>query len=48
MDGLWIAFESAVELDNYDIFFSAVDGGNLTRLTRDPANEFDPAWRPLP
>jgi serine/threonine protein kinase/Tol biopolymer transport system component len=46
-DGLWVAFESVVELGNYDIFFSAADGSDLTRLTSDPADEFDPAWRPI-
>jgi serine/threonine protein kinase len=46
-DGLWIAFESVVELSNYDIFISTAAGGDLIRLTRDPADEFDPAWRPI-
>jgi Tol biopolymer transport system component len=46
-DGLWVAFEGVVELGNYDIFFSSVDGSDLTRLTSDPAEEFDPAWRPI-
>jgi serine/threonine protein kinase len=47
IDGLWIAFEGVVELDNRDIFFAGSTGGDLTRLTSDPADEFDPAWRPI-
>jgi Tol biopolymer transport system component len=46
-DGLWIVFEGAAEEGNYDIFFSTISGGNLTRLTNDPMIEFDPAWRPI-
>ena len=46
-DGLWVAFEGVVELDNYDIFFATITGGDLIRLTNDPADEFDPAWRPI-
>jgi Tol biopolymer transport system component len=46
-DGLWVAFEGVVELDNYDIFFATISGGDLIRLTNDPADEFDPAWRPI-
>ena len=47
-DGLWIVFEGAAEAGNYDIFFSTITGGNLTRLTNDPMIEFDPVWRPVP
>jgi eukaryotic-like serine/threonine-protein kinase len=46
-DGVWVAYESVIELGNYDIFFSTLIGGHLTRLTNDPADEFDPAWRPI-
>jgi serine/threonine protein kinase/Tol biopolymer transport system component len=45
-DGQWLVFESAAEAGNYDIFFSTFTGEGLTRLTTDPAVEFDPAWRP--
>lgn len=45
-DGLWIVFESANGDGNRDIYFSTVSGGDLTRLTTDPFDEFDPAWRP--
>jgi Tol biopolymer transport system component len=46
-DGLWITFEGVVDVGNRDIFFSAIDGGGVTRLTADPADEFDPVWRPI-
>ncbi len=45
-DGLWIVFESTNAEGNRDIYFSTLSGGNLTRLTTDPADEFDPVWRP--
>jgi Tol biopolymer transport system component len=46
-DGLWIVFESANGDGNRDIYFSTITGGDLTRLTNDPFDEFDPAWRPV-
>ena len=46
-DGLWIAFESTNGDGNRDIYFSTITGGDLTRLTTDPFEEFDPAWRPI-
>ena len=45
-DGLWIVFESTNGNGNRDIYFSTVTGNDLTRLTNDPFDEFDPAWRP--
>jgi Tol biopolymer transport system component len=45
-DGLWLVFESTDENGNRDIYFSTLSGGNLTRLTSDPKDEFDPVWRP--
>ena len=48
-DGLWIIFESVDSNDgNRDIYFMMVSGGNRTRLTLDPAVDFDPTWRPTP
>lgn len=47
-DGHWIVFEGAAEEGNRDIFFSTISGGNVTRLTTDPTDEFDPVWRPTP
>jgi len=46
-DGLWLVSEG---LDsggaNRDIYFMTVTGGSRTRLTDDPAVDFDPTWRP--
>ena len=46
-DGIWILFESTNGNGNRDIYYSTVTGGNRTRLTDDPAIDFDPAWRPV-
>jgi serine/threonine protein kinase/Tol biopolymer transport system component len=46
-DGLWLVFESTDENGNRDIYFATISGGNLTRVTSDPKDEFDPAWRPI-
>ncbi len=45
-DGFWIAYESVDEKDNHDIYFMTVSGATRTRLTSDPSEDFDPAWRP--
>jgi Tol biopolymer transport system component len=48
-DGLWILFEGLDNTDgNRDIYYMTVSGGNRTRLTIDPAVDFDPTWRPTP
>ncbi len=47
-DGFWIAYESVDEKDNHDIYFMTASGATRTRLTSDPAEDFDPAWRPGP
>jgi len=46
-DGFWIAYEGGEGLDKKDIFYMMASGGTRTRLTTDPANDFDPAWRPI-
>jgi len=46
-DGFWIAFQGAEEAQNPDIFFLTVTGAGRTRLTSDPGQDFDPAWRPV-
>ncbi len=46
-DGLWLVSEGRDRTGNRDIYFMTVTGGNRTRLTTDPAVDFDPAWRPL-
>jgi len=45
-DGFWIAYESVDEKDNHDIYFMTASGATRTRLTSDPSDDFDPAWRP--
>lgn len=47
-DGKWMVFEGWPDGKNHDIYrFLSADGSQLTRLTADPALDFDPAWRPL-
>ena len=46
-DGFWLAFEG-VEENNRDIFLMTVAGASRIRLTSDPANDYDPVWRPMP
>ncbi len=46
-DGLWLAFEGT-EGNNHDIFIAMADGESRTRLTTDPADDYDPVWRPAP
>jgi Tol biopolymer transport system component len=41
-----IAFSSDREDDNYEIYTMQNDGSNVTRLTDDDANDFDPSWSP--
>ncbi len=48
-DGFWIVVEHYDINDpdqNYDIYRLNSKGGGLTRLTNDPAIDFDPVWRP--
>jgi eukaryotic-like serine/threonine-protein kinase len=45
-DGLWLVYEGRDAQGNRDIYFMTIAGGNRTRLTTDPAVDFDPAWRP--
>lgn len=45
-DGSWIVFELTDNDGNRDIYFSTPSGGNRTRLTIDPKEDFDPSWRP--
>ena len=44
-DGSKIAFSARVE-DNSDIYYMDADGGNITRLTTDPARDGGPSWSP--
>jgi eukaryotic-like serine/threonine-protein kinase len=45
-DGLWLVNEGRDAAGNRDIYFMTIAGGNRTRLTTDPAVDFDPTWRP--
>lgn len=47
-DGKWIVFESFDSNGNRDIYLMTLGGEHRTRLTTDPAVDFDPAWRPSP
>ena len=46
-DGIWLAYEGMDLEANRDIYLITTAGGNRTRLTNDPAVDFDPAWRPF-
>lgn len=46
-DGLWLVFEGWPEGNNHDIYVITGSGAVRTRITDDPLNDFDPAWRPL-
>jgi Tol biopolymer transport system component len=43
----WIAFESWPDGENHDIYVLYWDGSHRERVTTHPANDFDPAWRPM-
>ncbi len=46
-DGLWIAFQGReMDSNNEDLYIVMADGTQRTRVTTDPGNDFDPAWRP--
>jgi len=47
-DGLWLVYEGIDNNGNRDVYFSTITGADRTRLTVDPADDFDPAWRPAP
>ncbi|MFZ5818675.1 MAG: protein kinase domain-containing protein [Chloroflexota bacterium] len=46
-DGFWMVYESVDEKDNHDIYYMTASGATKTRLTTDPSDDFDPAWRPI-
>ena len=46
-DGFWIVYEGIDELGNKDIYYMTASGATRTRLTTDPDDDFDPAWRPI-
>ena len=44
--GHWIVYESWPEASNRDIYIIRDDGNLIIRITDDPMDDFDPAWRP--
>ncbi|MFL7867703.1 MAG: protein kinase [Anaerolineales bacterium] len=46
-DGFWMACEGVDDRDNRDIYYMTASGATRTRLTTDPDDDFDPAWRPI-
>jgi hypothetical protein len=45
-DGAWIAMETWPTGSNHEIALMSVGCTNFRNLTDDPAQDFDPAWRP--
>ena len=45
-DGFYLAYEGAGEANNLDVFYMTLSGGDRTRLTTDPSQDYHPAWRP--
>jgi len=46
-DGFWMVYEGVDEQSNKDIYYMTASGATRTRLTTDPKDDFDPAWRPI-
>jgi eukaryotic-like serine/threonine-protein kinase len=46
-DGFWMVLEGVDERDNRDIYYMTASGATRTRLTTDPGDDLDPAWRPI-
>jgi serine/threonine protein kinase len=46
-DGLWVAFEGK-DAGDRDIFIAMADGESRAQITSDPADDYDPVWRPAP
>ena len=45
-DGKRISFESTRQGGQFDLYVMDANGGNVTRVTDSPANDFDPIWMP--
>ena len=45
-NGFWLAFESGPSTTT-DIYYMTVTGANLTQLTTNKKDDFDPVWRPI-
>jgi Tol biopolymer transport system component len=46
-DGFWVVYEGLDDRSNTDVYYMTASGATRTRLTTDPKDDFDPAWRPL-
>jgi serine/threonine protein kinase/Tol biopolymer transport system component len=46
-DGFWIVFRGTPDGGKQHIFIMTPNGVNVTQLTNDAYNNFDPAWRPF-
>ena len=46
-DGFWMVYEGVDEIGNADIYYMTASGATRTRLTTDPRDDYDPAWRPI-
>jgi serine/threonine protein kinase len=46
-DGFWIVYESWPDGFNHDIYIMTTNGLQVQQVSKDPAYDFDPAWRPL-
>ncbi len=44
-DGFWLVFEYSGDTGS-DVYYMTVTGAEKTALASDPADDFDPAWRP--
>jgi Tol biopolymer transport system component len=45
-NGFWLAFESGPNIAS-DIYYMTATGANLTQLTTNKKDDFDPVWRPI-
>lgn len=46
MDAKWLVCNGVLDVPGDDIFLMLRTGARLTRLTDDPADDYQPAWRP--
>jgi Tol biopolymer transport system component len=42
-----VVYEGLDDRSNTDVYYMTASGATRTRLTTDPKDDFDPAWRPL-
>jgi serine/threonine protein kinase len=46
-DARWLVFASNPDFGDLDIFLMRVNGSEISRLTTNDSEDFDPAWRPF-